>query len=59
MIYHLERDQRIAWAAGVDEGNRFMSDAGKRGEAWTMEAYNVAVRERNRILDALYPGEER
>jgi hypothetical protein len=59
MIHNLERDNKIAWAAGVDEGNRFMRETGKKGKPWTMEAYNVAVRERNRIMDDLYPGEER
>ena len=58
MIHNLERAQKIAFAAGVDEANRFMREAGKKEEAWTMEAYNVAVRERNRIMNALYPQED-
>jgi hypothetical protein len=59
MIYPFDRDQRIAWAAGVDAGDRFMRESGKKGEDWTFEAYDAAVKERNRIMDALYPGEER
>lgn len=55
----LEWYHKIAWAAGVDKANRHMREIGKKGEAWTREAYNIAVRERNRIMDVLCPGEER
>jgi len=55
----VELSNKIAWAAGLDAANRAMRRAGNLGKPWTQEAYNVAVRERNRIMDALYPGEER
>lgn len=55
----LETDNKIAWAAGMDAANRHMRQTEKKGQPWTLDAYNVAVRERNRIMEALYPGEER
>jgi hypothetical protein len=49
----------LAYAAGKDSGNRAMEQTGKNGKPWTRKAYRAAVKERNRIMDELYPGEER
>jgi hypothetical protein len=59
ITHTLELSNKIARAAGMDKANQFMRESGKKGKPWTREAYNVAVRERNRIMDALYPGEGR
>ena len=48
--------QEIARAAGMDEANRYMRKEGSPSKPWTREAYNVAVKERNRIMDELFPG---
>jgi len=59
MIRNLEMDNKIAWAVGKDEANRFMRKIGKDKQAWTVDAYNIAVKERNRLMDAWYPGENK
>lgn len=41
----------IANAAGLDAGNRSMRAAGR--EVWSIEDYNVACAETNRLLDII------
>ena len=52
MIRNLEMDNKIAWAVGQDAANQFMRKIGKEKQAWTVDAYNIAVKERNRLMDA-------
>jgi len=59
MIRNLEMDNKIAWAVGQDAANQFMRKIGKEKQAWTVDAYNIAVKERNRLMDAGYSGENK